>query len=855
MSSLSATNFGELLKQLRKRSGMTQADLAAAVGYSVPFISNLELNQRLPEVQTVRQTFVPALGLQEEPYLADRLVELAALARGERPPVLTQQRETRSGNKEESGRNGTPLPLPPTDLIGREQEVKTLCNRLAGHQGRLLTLVGPPGVGKTRLAQEIAARTQALYQHGARFVSLTAISKADLVPSALAVALGLTETNPKPPQTRLIEFLRHKELLLVLDNFEQITDAAPLIAELLAACPGLRILVTSRERLHLRAEQRFPVLPLESPAAVTLFTQRAQAVVPEFAITVDSQPIIAEICRRLDYLPLAIELIATHIDLFSPHALLARLQNRRLDLLTDGQRDLPVHHRVLRNAIHRSYALLDEQEQSLFRTLGVFVGSFGLTAVAELGFEEATLQFLINKSLVRVELHSESERRFVLLETLREYAGEQLEQRGEAAAVCRAHATYFLQLTQGIIKSYKEDGQTEALSRLEPEVDNLWAALRWAASHDATVELHLLACLLPFWNTGRFNREGWRWVTAALPRIKPEPTLNYADFLNGLAMMHWRQGHPAAETCAQESIALYRQLDHLPGLTEALILLAGMYNKAGNDTAALPLAEEAIMLGRRRNIRHLLAAALATLRWIMLKVGNHQRARVLLDETIALWRMEENPFEIAMAFKTLAYVAFLEGQLTTARTHAEAALQILQELGEPWASAQALTWLGRIAWRQGDKIRATAVLEETLTLARQVEAKEFLSGALLLLGLAAQEQGEQQQAQTLLRECLVIFQEHNDLVQDTAGHAFAAYLFAGFAGLHEPLPAARILGIATKLLTTAETLQDFVVEHSHYERILAAVRSQLGEAAFAIAWTEGQAMPLEKAVPYVWAMV
>ena len=504
-------SFGTLLRQLRKRVGMTQSDLAAAVGYSVSFVSDLEQNRRLPAVAVILQQFVPALGLQEEAGFAAHLVELAAQARGERPPpTVTVQRSTQLVVTDTFTFQSSHLPAPPTQLIGRDQEVKTLCNRLQGHSGRLLTMVGPPGVGKTRLGLAVAAQIEGVYQDGATFVPLAAISDPEMVVTALIAALKIADMSQKPPLVKLIEFLRRKELLLLLDNFEQIIGAAGLLAELLAQCPGLRLLVTSRERLHLRAEQRYPVPPLALNVAVELFTQRAQAVDFAFEPTVENRPTIETICQRLDCLPLAIELIAARIDLFSPQVMLARLNERSLDLLDDGPSDATVGHRTLRNAIHRSYALLNEREQRLFRTLGVFVGGFDLAAVAYFGFVEAALQALVHKNLVKVEGQAAAPPRFLLLETLREYALEQLRQAGEAAAVGRVHATYFLRLAGEMSNDFKDKGKREAIRRLEPEINNLWSALDWAARHDTTLELQLLANIMPFWNTGLSIHEGWR---------------------------------------------------------------------------------------------------------------------------------------------------------------------------------------------------------------------------------------------------------------------------------------------------------------------------------------------------------
>jgi transcriptional regulator with XRE-family HTH domain len=317
--------FGDLLKQLRKRAGMTQSDLAAATGYSRTLIGALEQNARLPDVQVIRQIYLPALGLQDEPHLARQLVELAALARGERPVAyLTFAPQPRAEGATAVSEERVPLPNPPTELIGREQEISHLCRRLSGHQGRLLTLIGPPGIGKTRLSLAVAAQLQPHYRDGVLFVPLAAISDAATMVSAILAAGGSKSAGSQSPQNHLIGLLRRKSLLLVLDNFEQLLvpaladDAVRLVAELLAECPGLVVLTTSRERLHLRSEQCYKVPPLALTAALEPFVKRAQAVNNEFRLTTDNRPAVEAICERLDRLPLAIELCAAQIELFSP---------------------------------------------------------------------------------------------------------------------------------------------------------------------------------------------------------------------------------------------------------------------------------------------------------------------------------------------------------------------------------------------------------------------------------------------------------------------------------------------------------------------------------------------------------
>jgi predicted ATPase/transcriptional regulator with XRE-family HTH domain len=842
-----AVTFGDLLKQLRKRSGMTQAELAAAVGYSVPFISNLELDQRLPDVEVIMQRFVPALGLQEEPQLAVRLVELAATARGERPPQRTKSdaKIDRLHQEERPARLAS-LPLPPTELVGRDQEVKTLCNRLLAHNGRLLTLIGPPGIGKTRLALAVVEKLQAFYRDGIYVVPLAAISDAGLVAAAIIAELDIGGADERTSKVRLIDFLRRKEALLLLDNFEQVTAAARLVADLLAACPGLRILVTSRERLHLRAEQRYHVPSLDVDAALALFVQRSQAVAPDFALTPNNRHTLVQICQRLDCLPLAIELSAARVDLFTPDGLLARLHDQRLDLLNDGARDLPPHQRTLRNAIQRSYALLDDQERRLFRRLSVFAGGFEPKVLSGLGSDEWTLQSLVNKSLVQVKIHSERTHRFLLLETLREYAWEQLCAEGEAAVTQRCHAEIYLRLAEEAATHLRDAAQGIWIEQLEEEHANLRAALAFTlAAGDQETAIRLGIALWRFWNIRGYYEEGGRWLERLLAQA--DQPAQRATLLYARGMLARMRGDVAlAIDSLTASLALFREQEDLRGTASALRGLAFVHYLRHDNAGARPLLDEALALFHRLDDLEGVAVTLDNLSYIS---NDHEEKRRLSEESLALRRRSGNLRGITMSLVGLAENAIYRGEYATARVYMQEHLQINQELGNHNGIANAIYTLGHIALGAGDPVTARSYYEQCIQLCQARGNRILLPGAMQGKAVTLLLNGEPSGVTALLEEALLIYREQGALF----GAAEVLVVFAKLAvvqGLAE-----RGLTLAGAVAANCIGLSDrlYPLPLAEFERTQSTAREMLGPQAAARAWGAGQAMSLEQAMDYALA--
>jgi non-specific serine/threonine protein kinase len=585
------------------------------------------------------------------------------------------------------------LPAQPTRLVGRAGELGLARQVLLRKHVRLITITGPAGTGKTRLALALAGNTRDVFTDGVFFVDLAPIDDPLLVSAAIAKTQGVREAGDQPLLERLESVWFDRQMLLVLDNFEQVLAAAEQVADLLALCPKLKILVTSRVPLRLRWEHVFPLGPLPLPAlgagtniavvaespAVQLFVERAEAADPVFALSEQNASAIGEVCARLDGLPLAIELAAARTRQLSPQALLARLHNR-LDLLVEGARDLPTRQRTLRTAIRYSYDLLSLDEQSLFRQLGVFTGGCtpeSAEAVAVDGGTHASagglmidrLESLVDKSLLQRQQVPSGEVRFAMLETIRDFALEQLTNCGELVEQRNRWIAYLLDLTQRMRRALLGREQGPTLDLLEREHNNLRAALRWCIdSGEAQPGLQLAAALWRFWYVRGFFIEGRMWLAAllALPAAS-ERTAIRANALSAAGNLAYNQGdEAAAEVLQQESLSIWRELDDRRGI----------------------------------------AAALDTLGALALRHGDSARATALLQESLAVKRERQDRWGIADALHHLGDVALEEGHYAAARARYEESLLVWQELGDTWSTASSLESFAALAHARGQSVRA-----------------------------------------------------------------------------------------------------------------------------------------------------
>ncbi|MCO6452233.1 MAG: tetratricopeptide repeat protein [Caldilineales bacterium] len=700
-SSTSSLSFGRFLRQLRRRAGMTQADLAAAVGYSASFISNLEKEARQPDLEIVTQRFVPALALQDEPRLAARLIELAMLARGMHPPMARSMTcKTQWVEVEDRQNLAGHIPVTPTPLIGRDSDVDWVCKRMLGHHGRLITLLGPPGVGKTRLALQTAHLLQAIYADGARFVALDTVEDPDLVPLTIAAELGLDDVGAKDPQQQIIAHLRRKEMLLVLDNFEQILPAASSVAELLAACPGLRIIVTSRERLHLRAEQRYHVTPLPVADAAALFIQIATAIDPDFELAGTHTPLLQELCLELDCLPLALELAAAHIEHLDLRTLLERLRTQRLDVLAGGPGDLPSRQQALRTAIAYSYDRLEASEQSLFRRLGVFAGGFDQLAIRTLGGDDADLISLIHKHLA-LRQSDVTTPRYQILETLRVFALERLTENGELARSRHQHSAYFLARVEQAQPALYGPEQTIWFHRLAEENNNLRAAIQYALdSEDLPTAARMCIALRHFWTMQSRLEEGRVW----LDRILENPgfsqlslVLQVGLFNSRGTIAYYQQDYAEAQIRFQAALRIAQTIDDHWGMAFALDGLGAEAVSRAAFSEADQFSEHSLAISQEHGFDWLCAITTINLGEIARMQGDEATATAHYEESLAVLRSVGDSTFIAVTLVNLAQLAISAGRWQRASELAGESLQLGMRAEQPRIIAASLDRLAAVA--------------------------------------------------------------------------------------------------------------------------------------------------------------
>jgi predicted ATPase len=729
-----------------------------------------------------------------------------------------------------------PLPVPRSRLIDREQELALVLDLLQREDVGLVTLTGPGGVGKTRLAIQVAADLASQFADGVAFISLASLKDPEFLELTVAQALQVSEADGQAIDERLQEYLRPRQLLLLLDNTEQLLSAAPLVTRLLDAAPRLKVLVTSRESLRVRDERVVPVLPLALPdtehlpdlatlarvPAIALFVERVREVQPAFALTADNAQAIAEICRRLDGLPLALELAAARSNVLPPEALLARLVHR-LPLLVHGARDAPERQQTLRNTIAWSYDLLDASEKALFRRLSVFVGGFTLeaveavcvldaatTAASEDGDDGAVLEQLaqlLDKSLVQGQQGTGGEPRFTMLETIHEYAQDQLVASGEAAALQERHANYFLQLSEEADLQMYGPEREVWMERLDREEANLRAALAWSKADRNAVQtgLLLVRALGYYWVLRGSVREGRTWSEGMLERTDgTDRSAARGMALVDVGWLAWAEGdYAAASLQAEEGLSIVREKGDKRGIGNVEWLLGLVRMGQRNSAAARPLLEE---------------------------------SRTLFKELGDVWGEAYTLYFLGMA-------AYFSGDGAAARTHYEESLRLFREQGDVFGMTWLMSALEVVDLPQGDQEAARSLYEQSLPLLRASKDRGRLGMMLTNMGEAwLHQSGGEQHAKALYQQGLHLWQ---DMQQVDSGLG----IVRGLAGLAEVAAAqgqaeraGRLFGAAERLLPAASNYRDDV------NRRVAEARAHLEATAFTAGWTAGQAMTVEQAV-------
>ena len=772
--------------------------------------------------------------------------QLKELVQNDLALMLTERFETvnriEQPSHETRSHPPTNVPIPRNPLIGRERELATACDLLQRDDIALVTLTGAGGTGKSRLAIQIGLEMLDSFKDGVFLVRLEPISDPNLLLSTIAETFGISETpGSRPISEMLKEFLRDKQMLLILDNFEQVVEVAPCVAELLEVCPQLKCIVTSRTPLRLRAEKELPVPPLSVPslqnstnlgslsqyAAVELFIQRAQAVKPDFSVTNTNAPAVAEVCYRLDGLPLAIELAAARVKLLTPHGLLARLEHR-FDLLTGGTRDLPERQRTLRGAIDWSFNLLNEREKKLFRRLSVFIGGCSLEAaekVCDIDGDltqslDNTLASLIDNNLVIQLQETGADPRFGMLNTIHEYAYERLTESNESDPIHQQHAQYYLDFVTVVEPRIRSAERVRWQQVMLQEFGNVRGVLEWVYRTGKCIEIgqKIVIALGVFWHMGGYVAEGQRWCHQMMALCDESTSIAIrAGLLYVIGVLAWSQGdHLSAVTSLDKSLKLCHTMDDKRLFANAM-LVRGMTATASRDLpTAAAMLQGSIELFKVTKDQWFEAIATSWLGDIALYENDIDHALALHNQSIKLARQQGDPWCVTPPLMSSAQIALLNGDLTKARSILEEAVDLLRKTGDRWSLSWALIDLGHVALMKGELNQAGNYFLEGLTLANTLGNLRVLivslAGTAALIARRWKDRPDAQQ-------------------QDTSELAMAA----------------RLCGTTAPYLDTPGIFIWFDTKNL-YDEAVSQTKSLMDAHLWDQGYSEGQSMPLDQAI-------
>ena len=803
------------------------------------------------------------------------------------------------------------LPTAVTPLFGRENDVAALHERLQRPDVRLVTITGLPGIGKTRLSVEVAKTLRDEFADGVFFIPLNTITDPDLVVMAIAQRVGIRESGTESPLDNLKCGLRDQQALLVLDNFEQVLSAAMPLAELLTETTHLKVIVTSRTALHLSSEYEYLLSPLVLPElnhlpplaelaqfpSVAMFVARAQAVKPDFALTHSNAQVVAQVCYRLDGLPLAIELAAARTKVLPPQALLTRLTHP-LTLLTSGARDVPSRHQTLQRALEWSYDLLSPSERRLFARMAVFNGGVSIEAVEATCDVEGDnpqilddLGILLDHSLLQSREMPSGEPRFTMLEMMREFALGRLTASGELEALQARHFETYLRLAQDAEVDLSGARQIEWLERLELDHDNLRAALQWASDHDAALALQLSASLWFFWLLRNHYSEGRSWLERTLIAVDElgvqddDLAFIVAKALHGIGTIaYYQSDYESGRPWLEQALAVRRRISDKRGIAATLNNLGNLAHDQSDLIRARSLYEESRDMRRELGDKAGLAAALSNLGNIALYRGDYDDAGELYAESLVLRRQTGEKKGISVALNNLGIVAQHQGSFGRATLLYEEALALdleigdkageasvrnnlgelaldqgdyeragayfsvslvqRRELGDRWGLSSVLTNIGTSALHQGDYGKAIAIFEESLVLKRDLGDRWSIANSLEGLARAALHLNDKSRASLLLTESLTLRCELADKPGISSSFAELAGLSAAYGNL---VWAARLLAAADVLMQATGIIGGLAVgDRLEYEHTRAIIQAGLAPEAIAAAESEGRVITVEQ---------